>query len=135
MFLLVVLTDWKRNKFKISMKFHFKKRNIYFDILFSPSFDVLHSSPMVYMNHTELIFQDILLYCTKEVQENQNQFFFSLLSRGWNTLPGSCTQALMHSFWLSEIKVRWSCKVWQKILKLETKYFFFNLVINVQNVC
>ena len=57
------------------MKFHLKKRKIIFETLFSPSFDVLHSSPIVYMDHTELIFQDLLLYCTKKVSENQNQFF------------------------------------------------------------
>ena len=57
------------------MKFHFKKRKIIFEIIFSPSFDVLHSSPIVYMDHTELIFQDILLYCTKKVLKNHNKFF------------------------------------------------------------
>ena len=66
LFLLVVLTCWKRTTFQISMKFHFKKRGkINFDTLFPPSFDVLHSWPMVYMNHTELIFQDLLIYCTR----------------------------------------------------------------------
>ena len=75
LFLLVVLTCWKRNTFQISMKFHFKKRKIIFETLFSPSFDVLHSSPIVYMDHTELIFQDLLLYCTKKVPENHNKFF------------------------------------------------------------
>ena len=30
---------------------------------------------MVYMNHTELIFQDILLCCTKKVPESHNIFF------------------------------------------------------------
>ena len=54
------------------MKFNFKKRKIYFKTLFSPSFDVLHSSSMVNVNHTELIFQD--LYCTKKVPENHINF-------------------------------------------------------------
>ena len=72
LFLLVVLTCWKRNTFQISMKFHLKKRKIIFETLFSPSFDVLHSSPIVYMDHTELIFQDLLLYCTKKVAKNHN---------------------------------------------------------------
>ena len=75
LFLLVVLTCWKRNIFQISMKFHLKKRKIIFETLFSPSFDVLHSSPIVYMDHTELIFQDLLLYCTKKVPKNHNQLF------------------------------------------------------------
>ena len=74
LFLHVVLTCWKRNTFQISMKFHLKKRKIIFETSFSPSFDVLHSSPIVYMDHTELIFQDLLLYGTKKVPENHNQF-------------------------------------------------------------
>ena len=57
------------------MKFHFKKQEFFFETLFSPSFDVLHSSLIVYMDHTELIFQDLLLYCTKKVAESHNQFF------------------------------------------------------------
>ena len=48
---------------------------IIFETLFSPAFDVLHSPPIVYMDHTELIFQDLLLYCTKKVPENHNLFF------------------------------------------------------------
>ena len=36
---------------------------------------MLHSSPMVYMNHTEPIFQDLLLYCTQKFPENHNNFF------------------------------------------------------------
>ena len=58
------------------MKFHLEKRKVIFEALFSPSFDVLHSSPIVYMDNTELIFQDILLYCTKKVAENHNQFIY-----------------------------------------------------------
>ena len=57
------------------MKFHLKKRKIICETLFSPSFDVLHSSPIVYMDHTELIFQDQLLYCIKKVTKNHKQFF------------------------------------------------------------
>ena len=87
---LVVLTCWKRCTFQISMKFNFKKKNLTFETLFSPSFDVLYSSPIVLMDHTELIFQDLLLYCTKKVAENQNNFLV-LLSGGWNTLPGACS--------------------------------------------
>ena len=51
-----------------------KKEEINFETLFSPSFDVLHSGPMVYMNHTELMFQDLLVYCTKKVPENHKDF-------------------------------------------------------------
>ena len=71
---LVVLTCWKRCTFQISMKFNFKNKKFIFETLFSPSFDVLYSSPIVYMDHTELIFEDLLLYCTKKVAENHNQF-------------------------------------------------------------
>ena len=73
-FLLVVLTCRKRITFQISMKFHFKKR-IFFKTSFSPSFDVLRSSQIVYIDHTELIFQDLHLYGTKKVPKNHNQFF------------------------------------------------------------
>ena len=54
------------------MKFLFKKNS--FETLFSASFDVLHSSPMGYMNNTELIFQDLLLFCTKKIPKYHNQF-------------------------------------------------------------
>ena len=57
------------------MEFHLKKRKIIFETLFSTPFDVLHSSPIVYLDHRELIFQDLLLYRTKKVAENHNQFF------------------------------------------------------------
>ena len=57
------------------MKFHFKKRKIFFENLLTLSFDVLHSSPINYMNHSELNFQDLLLYGTKKVADNHNQFF------------------------------------------------------------
>ena len=70
LFLIVVLTCWKRITFQILMKFPLKKRKIIFETLFYPSFDVLYSSPIVYMDHTELIFQDLLLYFTKNVVEN-----------------------------------------------------------------
>ena len=36
---------------------------------------MLFSSSMVFMNHTELMFQDLLLYCTKKVPKNHNHFF------------------------------------------------------------
>jgi hypothetical protein len=57
------------------MKFHFKKIKIIFETLFSSSFDVPHNPPIVYMGHTELIFQDLLLYGTKKVPENHYHFF------------------------------------------------------------
>ena len=59
----------------MSMKFLLKKKKLNFETFFSPSPAVLHSSPMVNMNHTELIFQDLLLYWTMKVPENPNHFF------------------------------------------------------------
>ena len=87
--LLVVLTCWKRNTFQMSMKFHFKKRKIMFETSFSPLFDVLHSSRIVYMDHTELIFQDFFYIATKRSQKSQSKF--PLSSRGLNTLPCACS--------------------------------------------
>ena len=75
LYLLAVLTCWKGNTFQISMKFHFKKRKIIFETSFFPLFDVLHSTLIVYMDHMELIVQDLLLYCTKKVAENLIKFF------------------------------------------------------------
>ena len=37
---------------------------------------MLHSSPIVHMDHTEPIFKDLLLYCTKKVAKNHNYFFY-----------------------------------------------------------
>ena len=61
------------SKFVLSCCFDLLKKElkINFQTLFSPSFD---SSPMVYMNHTELMLQDLLLYCTKKVPKNHNYF-------------------------------------------------------------
>ena len=61
--------------FQIFIQFHVKKTKHNFETFFSPSFDVLHISLMVYMNHTESIFQDLLLYCNKKVPDNHNHFF------------------------------------------------------------
>ena len=41
---------------------------------------MLHSSPMVYMNYTELIFQNLILYRTKKVQKIT--IFFSFIVTG-----------------------------------------------------
>ena len=71
------------------MEFHLKNGKIIFETFFSPSFDVLHSSPIVYMDHTERIFQDLLLYCTKKVAENHNQFFH--FCHGVKHTPGACS--------------------------------------------
>ena len=72
------------------MKFHLKKRKIILENLFSPSFDVLHSSPIVYMDHTELIFQDLLLIWTKKIAKKIT-IIFSTFVTGWNTFPGACS--------------------------------------------
>ena len=72
------LLFWPAEKgtyFKFQWNFTKKNREINFETLFSPSFNLLHSSPMVFVNHMEPIFQDLLLYCTKKVPENHNHFF------------------------------------------------------------
>ena len=56
------------------MKFEFKSGKIYFESLISPSFDELHFSTIVRMNHMEQIFQDLPFYCTKKVRKNHNNF-------------------------------------------------------------
>ena len=50
-FFLVVLSCWKRNTFQISIKFDLKNWKTYFEYLISPSFDELHCSTIVHMNH------------------------------------------------------------------------------------
>ena len=74
-FFLVVFSRWKRYKFQISIKFDFKNGKTYFESLISPSFDELHCSTIVPMNHMELMFQDLSFYCTKKVPKNHKQFF------------------------------------------------------------
>ena len=88
-FFLLFWPAEKGTHFKL-MNFHLKKREIQFETLCSPSFDVLHSSPMVYMDHTEIMFHDLLFYCAKKVPESHNHFF-SLSSQGWNILSGACS--------------------------------------------
>ena len=88
-FLLVVLTCWKSNAFKISLKFHLKKREKYFwNIIFSFIWCATYVTNGLYEPHGIYV-QDLLLYCTKKVIKNHN--FFSLSSRGWNTLPPACS--------------------------------------------
>ena len=36
-------------------------------------------------------FLDVTFYCTKEIQKTQQIFFLSLLSHGWNSLLGACS--------------------------------------------
>ena len=76
----------KREFFSKFNEISLKKRNINFEALFAPSFDVLHSSQMVYLHHTKLIFQNLLLYCTKTVPENHNQLFHFRHGGGTNFL-------------------------------------------------
>ena len=74
-FFLVVLSRWKSNKFQISMKFDFKNGKNYFELLMSPSFDELHCSTIVHMNHTEHMFEDLPFYCTKKFPKTTIIFF------------------------------------------------------------
>ena len=70
-FNLVVWNCWKRNQFKLSMKFHLKREIFYFETLFSHSFNELYFSPIVHMNHMKPIFHDLPFYCTKKVHKNK----------------------------------------------------------------
>ena len=55
----------------------------------SPSFDMLHSSPMVYMNHTELMFLGSTFILHQEGPK-KSQYFFTFVT-GWNTVAGACS--------------------------------------------
>ena len=57
------------------MKFDFKNGKTYFESLISPSFDELHCSTIVHMNHMKHMFQDLPFYCTKKVPKNHKHFF------------------------------------------------------------
>ena len=57
------------------MKFDLKNGKNYFESLISLSFDELHCSKIVHMNHMEHMFQDLPFYCTKKVPKNHNHFF------------------------------------------------------------
>ena len=109
----------KKNKFQISMKFHLRKRKIIVGTLFFPSFGVLHSSPLVYMDHTKLIFQNILLYCTKKVAENHNNFFH--FRRGGETHLLVLAQTLIYK------GKNYFCRKTQKSLFLP--YFWYGKAI------
>ena len=84
----------KNFKFQISMTCHWKKRKINFPSVIFPPLHELHCSPIVHMNHMEPIFQDLPLYAPRRSQKPQSTF--SLLSWGWNTLPGACSELDLH---------------------------------------
>ena len=86
-FINVFLIPWKRNTFKIAMKFHIKKGKINFQSLVYPSFHEIQYSLMLHMNQMEPIFQDLHFYCTKNVPRNHNKFCH-FCHGGWNPLPG-----------------------------------------------
>ena len=69
------------------MEFDFKNGETYFESLISSSFDELHCSTIVYMNH--ICFRIYLLL--HQEGPKKPQIIFSLLSRGWNSLPGACS--------------------------------------------
>ena len=57
------------------MKFDFKNGKTYFESLISPSFDELHCSKIVHMNHMEHMFQDLPFLLHQEGPKNHNNFF------------------------------------------------------------
>ena len=111
-FFLVVLSRWKGNKFQISMKFHLKNWKTYFESLISPSFNELHCSTIVHMNHMEHMFQDLPFYCTKKVPKNYNHFFH--FSHGGGTHFLVLAQTLIYSL-----------QTYQNYIKF--RYWNFNL--------
>ena len=72
------------------MKVDFKNGKNYFESLISPSIDELHCSTIVHMNHIEHMFKD-LPFLLHQQGPKKPQYFFSLSSRGWNSLPGACS--------------------------------------------
>ena len=96
-FFLVFFNRWKRNKFQISMKFDFKNGKTNFESLFSSSFDELHCSTIVHINHMKHMFQDLSFYCTKKVPKKHNQFFH--FCRGGGTHFLVLAHTLMYIFW------------------------------------
>ena len=89
------LVEYISNFNKISLK-----KEDFFKTLISPSYDVLHSSPIVYMDHTEPIFQDLLLYCTKKVPKNHNQYIHF------------CHEGETHFLMLAQTLIYVICDVW-----------------------
>ena len=53
------------------MKFDFKNGKTYFESLISPSFDELHCSTIVHMNHMEHMFQDLPFLLHQEGPKKQ----------------------------------------------------------------
>ena len=62
-------------KNKILLKLDFNNGKINFELLIYPSFDELHCTTIVHMNHMEHMFQDLSFYCTKKVPKKHNKFF------------------------------------------------------------
>ena len=96
LFLLVVLTWWTRNTFKISMKLHWKKIKIIFETLFSPSFDVPHNPPIVLWTTQNLSFRIYFYIATK--RSKKITIIFSTFVMGWNTLPDACSDLDLTEF-------------------------------------
>ena len=57
------------------MKIHLKNCKIYFELLISPSFDELHCSTIVHINHMEPMFQDLPFIAPRSSPKNLNKFF------------------------------------------------------------
>ena len=87
------------------------KQIIIFETLFSPSFDVLHSSS--YGPHRTYLSGSTFILHQKGRRKSQSIFPFS--SRGWNTLPGASLDLDLRIFgiWFG----KQSCKLWQSNCK------------------
>ena len=105
---LLLFKPLKKEQIKISIKFHFKKRKIYFELLVCPSFDELHCSPIVHVDHMEPIFQDLPIDFTKKVQQNHSQFCHFCHGGGIHFLQAWCLLRHLRGVYRS-IVVRREC--------------------------
>ena len=61
------------------MKFDFKNGKTYYESLISPSFDELHCSTLVHMNHMKHMFHDLPLLLHQEGPKTPQSFFFTFV--------------------------------------------------------
>ena len=89
-FFSVVLSRWKRTKFKISISFDFKK-NLKFFRISNVSFIwwAILLTNSLYEQHGNYVSGFTFLLHQEGPKKSQSTF--SLLSRGWNYLPGACS--------------------------------------------